>query len=454
MLFQDMNMLLIFYTKRICPYAMGVLLLASCQAEKPSNAENASDGHRVIIHELNEKDLPKGNQVIAFVGATLIDGRGGDPIQNSCVIVRDNTIEAVGKQGDVKIPDGAQIEKVEGLTILPGMFDAHYHNENSATLPAAYVRHGITSVRDPGEWNESYAGVRSSGIPLPRLFLTGPHLNTYPPAYPEDAMIVQDAEEGRLAVEKLYRGGATAIKVYYGLPVGTIQAICTAAHAHGLPVMAHLEISNAVDAINAGLDGIEHVTSFGTVLLPPYDAEQYKQRVLANNDARKRGRYEAWNSFKFENNPVADSLIQFLARKKIFLSPTLAAFEKQPDQGDSIEVQAFKNMLTFVGLAKKGGVPIVLGSHTFVTYAEFGYAFYREMELLQAAGLSNMEIIVAATLENARYFRVDERLGSIEKGKLADLVFVEGDPLKDLQALRNAKKVLLNGAWVPMEEKH
>ncbi|SHG47939.1 Imidazolonepropionase [Chryseolinea serpens] len=443
-----MNTLLI-NMKRIRPYAIAVLLLASCQAPKPSTSENAGDEPHVIIHELNENDIPKGNQVIAFVGATLIDGRGGEPIQNSCVIVRDNQIEAVGKQGDVKVPDGAQIENVEGLTILPGMFDAHYHNENSATLPAVYLRHGITSVRDPGEWNESYAGVRSSGMPLPRLFLTGPHLNTYPPAYPEDAMIVQDAEEGRLAVEKLYHDGATAIKVYYGLPVGTIKAICTAAHAHGLPVMAHLEISNAVDAINAGLDGIEHVTSFGTVLLPPYDAEQYKQRVLADNDARKRGRYDVWNSFKFENNPVADSLIQFLARKKIFLSPTLAAFEKQPDHGDSIEVHAFKNMLTFVGLAKKGGVPIVLGSHTFVTYAEFGYAFYREMELLHDAGLSNMEIIVAATLENARYFRVDERLGSIEKGKLADLVFVEGDPLKDLHVLRDAKKVMLNGAWVP-----
>jgi imidazolonepropionase-like amidohydrolase len=454
MLFQDMNTLLIFNTKRICPYAMGVLLLASCQGEKPYNGENAGDGHRVIIHEWNEKDIPKGNQVIAFVGATLIDGRGGVPIQNSCVIVRNDKIEAVGKQGEVKIPDGAQIEKAEGLTILPGMFDAHYHNENSATLPAVYLRHGITSVRDPGEWNESYAGVRSSGMPLPRLFLTGPHLNTYPPAYPEDALIVQDAEEGRLAVEKLYREGATAIKVYYGLPVGTIKAICTAAHAHGLPVMAHLEISNAVDAINAGLDGIEHVTSFGTVLLPPYEAEQYKQRVLADNDARKRGRYEVWHSLTFENNPVADSLIQFLARKKIFLSPTLAAFEKQTGHGDSIEVQGFKNMLTFVGLAKKGGVPIVLGSHTFVAYAEFGYAFYREMELLHEAGLSNMEIIVAATLENARYFRVDEKLGSIEKGKLADLVFVEGDPLKDLHALHNAKKVMLNGAWVPAEEKH
>lgn len=406
---------------------------------------------RTILHELNENQIPAGNKLIALVGATLIDGTGNEAVENSCIVIRNNKIDAVGKNGQLKIPSDAEVVDVKGLTIIPGIFDAHYHNEDSPTLPGVYLRHGITSVRDPGEWIESYAAVRSTGEILPRLFLTGPHLNTYPPAYPEDAMIVQDPEEGRLAVDRLYKQGATAIKVYYGLPVGTIKEICKTAHAYGLPVMAHLEISNAVDAINAGLDGIEHVTSFGTVLLSPYEAEKYKQRVLADNNARKRGRYEVWNSLSFENNAVADSLVRFLADKKIFLSPTLAAFERQYDQGDSIDVNGFKNMLKFVGLAKKGGVRIVLGSHTYVAYAEFGYAYFREMQLLKEAGLTNMEIIVAATLEDARYFRVEERLGSIEPGKLADLVILEGNPLLELKAILNVKRVMLNGAFVRVE---
>jgi len=428
-------------------------ILISCNPGNNSDNEVSDTKSKVIIHELNERELPKGDHVIAFVGATLIDGNGGEPIQNACVVVRNDKIEFAGKQEEGKIPKDAEVLNVPGLTMLPGLIDAHFHNEDSEDLPGLFLSHGVTSTRDPGEWIESYDRLRSAGKPIPRLFLAGPHINTYPPAYPEDAIIVQDAEEGRLAVNKLAGQGATVIKVYFGLPVGIIKEVCKAAHLHGLPVTAHLEITNATDAINAGLDGIEHVTSFGTVLLPAREAEKYKLRILADNDARKRGRYEVWNSLALENNSVADSLIKFLSDKKTYVTPTLAAFEKQADKGDSIEVNGFRNMVKFVGQAKKGGVRIVVGSHSWVPYAEKGFAFFREMELLQQAGLTTMEIIVAATMENARFFRIDERLGSIEKGKLADIIFVEGDPLKDIKAMRNIQRVMLNGVWISMEKK-
>ena len=110
-------------------------------------------------------------------------------------------------------------------------------------------------------------------------------------------------------------------------------------------------------------------------------------------------------------------------------------------------------MLKFTGQAKKGGVRIVVGSHSWAPYAETRFAYFREMELLQQAGLSMMEIIVAATMENARFFRIDERLGSIEKGKLADIIFVEGDPLKDIKAMLNIRRVMLNGVWISMDKK-
>jgi imidazolonepropionase-like amidohydrolase len=105
-------------------------------------------------------------------------------------------------------------------------------------------------------------------------------------------------------------------------------------------------------------------------------------------------------------------------------------------------------MMKFVGRARDGGVRIVAGSHSYVPYASLGHAYHREMELLAEAGLTPMEVIVAATIENARFFRIDERLGSIEAGKLADLVLIEGDPLKDIRTMRQVKRVMLNGAWV------
>jgi imidazolonepropionase-like amidohydrolase len=412
--------------------------------------ENQSPGPQpdVIIHELNENEIAKGEKIIALVGATLIDGNGGEPVQNSLVVIRNERIESVGKSDELEIPKDAEVVDVKGLTLLPGLIDAHYHNEESLEMAGLFLSHGVTSVRDPGAWIEAYDSLRATGTSIPRLFLTGPHINKYPPAYPRDSYIVQDATEGHLAVEKLVAKGATAIKVYYGLSIGIINEVCRTAHLHGLPVTAHLEITDAKDAIEAGLDGIEHITSFGTCLLPLREAEKYKQKVMGDNDARKRGRYEVWNTLHLENNIKADSLIQFLVNKKTFVSPTLAAFEMQPDKGDSIEVNGFKNMVKFVGMARKGGVRIVVGSHSWVQYAETGYAYFREMELLHEAGLSNMDILQAATIENARFFRIDERLGSVEAGKLADIILVEGNPLQDIKAMRNVKRVMLNGAWI------
>jgi imidazolonepropionase-like amidohydrolase len=433
--------------KKILFQVLCLCCLTSCTSND-NNDKALADSPRRVIHELNENELPDGDKVIALIGGQLIDGNGGQPVVNSCIIVRNNKIDFAGRQGEVAIPSDAEVIEVNGMTVLPGLFDAHYHNENSRDMPSIYLRRGITSVRDPGEWIEMYDSVRLAGLPMPRLFLTGPHLNTFPPAYPEDAIIVLDPEEGRLAVERLAEDGATAIKVYFGLPLGTIKEVCKTAHKFGLAVTAHLEITNAWDAINAGLDGIEHVTSFGPILIPAMEAEQYKLRVLADNDARKRGRYEVWNRIDVESNKVVDSLCRFLAEKKIFLSPTLAAFEKRSDKADSVEVNAFRNMLAFIGRAKRAGVRMVVGSHTYVAYAENGYAYFRELELLHEAGLTPMEILVAATMENARYFRVDERLGSIEKGKLADIVVIGGDPLKDIKVMRNVRRVMINGVWV------
>ena len=421
-----------------------LIILFSCDTGDKSPDTNS----KIVIRELNEKEIPRGDKVIALVGATLIDGNGGEPVQNSCIVVRNDRIEFVGKDGDIDIPKEAEIIDVKGLTLLPGLIDAHYHNEDSDEMASLFLSHGVTSVRDPGEWIESYDGIRASGKAIPRLFLAGPHIDTYPPAYPLDAYIVKDAEEARLAVDQFARQGATVIKVYYRLSIGMIVEICNTAHRYGLPVTAHLEITNARDAIEAGVDGIEHITSFGTCLLPMRDAEKYKQLVMADNNARRRGRYEVWNSLNLENNIAADSLIQFLSDKKTFVSPTLAVFERQSDKGDSIEVNGFSNMMKFVGKAKRGGVRIVVGSHSYVPYAEPGFAYFREMELLQEAGLSNMEVIEAATMENAWFFRIEERLGSIEEGKIADLLLVEGDPLKDIQAMRNVRRVMLNGVWV------
>lgn len=413
-----------------------------------SNTLDIPDQVKKVIYSLNKDEIKQGNKRMAIVGATLIDGNGGEPVPNSMVMVNGNVIDFVGTQGQKDIPSGIEVLDAKGMTLMPGLIDAHYHNGYDTLMAIEYLKRGVTSVRDPGAWMDYYDPVRNTKKEIPRLFLTGPHIDTYPPAHPNNSYLIKDAEEGELAVNRFADKGATAIKVYYGLSIGMIKSICSAAHARGIPVTGHLETTNAADAILAGMDGIEHVTSFGTVLLPGRETEKYKQLIESDNEARERGRYEVWNSLNLEKNREVEPLMQLLADQKTFLSPTLAVFEKQYDKGDSVEVNGFANMVKFVGMAKKKGARIVVGSHTWVPYAPDGYAYYREMELLKEAGLSNMEIIIAATMENARFFRVDKRLGSIEKGKLADLILLSKNPLDDIKSMRTIKKVMLNGVFV------
>jgi imidazolonepropionase-like amidohydrolase len=333
--------------------------------------------------------------------------------------------------------------------VLPGLIDAHFHLDGANDLPALFLSHGVTSVRDPGLWIEVYDSVRSSGADVPRLFLTGPHLDQAPAAYPRDATIVRDEEEVRVAVERALAAGSSAIKVYFRLPLGLLGEAVRIAHAHGIPVTSHLEIVDARDAVRAGVDGVEHVTSFGTALLPAQDAEQYRQAVLADNEARREGRYRIWDAVDLDG-PRTKDLIELLVERQVFVSPTLAVFERRVGDEDATEmhVRAFDQMLAFVGRAKRAGATVVVGSHSIVPHAERGWAFQRELELLVEAGLTPMESIVAATYDNARFFRIADRLGSLERGKEADLILVEGNPAEDIRAMREVRRVMLNGRWI------
>ena len=400
------------------------------------------------LREVNKVAQPPATSVIAIVGARLIDGRGGPVVADSVVVIRGDRIVVVGKQGEVKIPPGAEVINATGLTLLPGLIDSHFHIDGDDPLPALYLSHGVTSLRDPGQWIEAYDAARKASAPVPRLFLCGPHLDSPPPAYPADSFIVRDAEETRLAVNRFVNDGASAIKVYYRLPLALVKVAIETAHARGVPVMGHLEIVDARDAIRAGIDGIEHATSFGTALLPLRDAEKYRQSVLADNNARREGRYQVWNSINL-NTPQAASLFKLIVDHNVVVSPTLAVFERQRGDKDTndIHVHAFKQMEAFVGLANKAGAKIVVGSHSDVPHAKRGWAYQRELELLVESGLTPMQALVAGTMENARYFHIADRLGSIEAGKLADLVLVEGDPSKDIRNMRRIKRVMLNGIW-------
>jgi imidazolonepropionase-like amidohydrolase len=406
------------------------------------------------LREINPPAAPAPSSALAIVGGTLIDGRGGAPVADSVVIVRGDRIAAAGPRASTPVPEGAEVLSAAGLSVLPGLIDAHFHLERDYDLARLVLTHGVTSVRDPGQWIEVFEPIRTSTQPYPRCFVTGGHLDQAPPAHPQDACVVESDDDVRKAVDRFVDGGASAIKVYYRLSLDRIRIACETAKARGVPVTAHLELVDADQAIRAGLSGVEHVTSFGTALADPADADRYRATVSGDNEARRKGRYELWSAFDFERNPRVKPVIELLAREKTFFSVTLAVFERRAGDRKATEadVRGFENMLRFVKLAHEGGAVIVVGSHSSVPKAERGWAYQRELELLVECGLTPLQAIRAGTVDNARFFRQDDRLGSVEAGKAADLLLVQGDPSTDVRQMRQIRRVMLNGSWVAPEK--
>jgi imidazolonepropionase-like amidohydrolase len=288
---------------------------------------------------------------------------------------------------------------------------------------------------------------KENKIPGPRLFLCGPHLDGPNPAYPKDSVVILSPEEARLIVRREVGRGATAIKVYFRLPLESIRAAADEAHRLRVPVTAHLEIVDVRSAVEAGLDGVEHITSLGLALIPPREAEKYRQQVLADNNARREGRYRMWASID-PHSPQAEELARFLAERKVFVDPNLAVFERRPDAADEnseMKVLATKHMKEYVGVLHRAGVRIVAGSHSNVDYAPRGFAYHRELETLVEAGMSPMEVLVAATKTGAQFLGREHDLGTVEEGKLADLLVLDKDPLNDISNTRSISTVIVDG---------
>lgn len=429
-------------------YLSILFVLFSCKED----LQEQGSTQKIEFHpvEVNYDEIPIGVNVIAIVGVSLFDGLGVSSIDNSTVIVRNGLIDEVGLIDDIEIPENAEIIEGDGFTLMPGLVDAHFHYDHVKHFPTKFVRNGVTSVRDPGQWIEAFDFERQTGDPLPRLFLTGPHIDMPPPSWPKDSYMVRDKAEVKEAMDYLISQNVSAIKIYQNLPLGLIKDVSDIAHANGLPVTAHLEITDVRQAVLAGLDGVEHVTSLGTALVSKRRAEEFRQKMMANNKARLSGRLEMWKDIDV-NGKRADSLIKFLEVNQTFLTPTLGPYEYiiEGEKNDSTALIAFQHMSEFIGRCAKANVRIAVGSHgPWVPYAKMGWSYQHEMDLLAKTGMGNGAIMKASTSENAKFLKIDDRLGSIEIGKQADLLLIKGDPVTDIKDMYNIEKVMLNGIWL------
>jgi imidazolonepropionase-like amidohydrolase len=389
----------------------------------------------------------------------VIDGTGAAPMEHARVVIQGDRIARIGPADTVPLAADADRLDLSGRTMVPGLIDLHFHIENDPKLALRQLSHGVTAFRDPGQWNEKFEGLRrliaSEQIHGPRIFTTGPHIDGEHPAYPADSVVARDPEEARRLAERNVQQGAAALKIYFRLPFASAKAVIDVCQARGIPCTAHLEILDARELIASGLHGLEHITSLGTSVLPQVEAEAYRQAVLANNDARRDGRYELFARADLDG-PQAQALYAVLRERKPWIDPTLAVFERRTTgaapgtKPEMVKVMAagFAKMKQLTRRAGLEGARLVMGGHSTVPFAARGEAPWRELELLVESGLSPLEAITAATGTAAGFLYRSDQFGTLRPGLQADLVILRGVPSRDISAIRTVERVMVGGKWV------
>lgn len=398
-------------------------------------------------------DEPKGGFVL--VGGRLFDSTGAAP-RAATVVVQGKTITAVLKPEDRNWPKDATVYDVSGKTVMPGLIDMHSHltflegsdaanifsNANTSGAESVmrglkrlsvYLESGVTSVRDVGSHGDSpfvLKRLQASGeIPGPRIFAAGQlitgigghgDVHAYTAQYPEvpngnpNSMVwlASGPDQWRAAVRMQFSKGADLIKLASEFTQAEVDAAVDEAHSLGLPVTVDAETKYIAMAVKAGVDSVEHPL------------------------------------------PRSDETIALMAKRHIASVPTLVAYRviMRGSGGyfGSTSRRFELNESTIEEMAKKlhrAGVKMAIGLDV-VALAGTGFlpgSYIDELQSFTRIGFSKSEALIAGTRSAAEILHMADRLGTIEPGKLADIIVVDGNPDEDLTTLRKVKTAFVNG---------
>ena len=382
---------------------------------------------------------PVARGTVALVGATLIDGTGRDASPNAVVVVSDGRITAAGPRDRVAIPAGARRIDVTGRTIIPGLWDMHTHLMQMEWGPV-YLAAGVTSARDMGNVLDFILPFRAavdSGVALgPRMPLAGLVDGGGPNAF--GAENATTPEEGRAVVRKYKALGFEQVKLYSLLTPAVVRAIADEAHRLGMTVTGHVPTALTVAAaVDSGMDHIAHLPIRGDA------SSDSVKRLIAH--LRERGTVidptASWGELL--QHAAAEPVANFqpgIANLPPVLAQRIAAMGLATVDSATAHARLART-LAIIGALHAAGVPVVAGTDEGVP----GYSVYREIELYVAAGFTPMEALRAATAVSAEAMGMADRLGTLEVGKLADLVVLDGNPLERIANVRRVSMVMKGG---------
>ncbi len=426
---------------------------------------------------------PAAAETVAIVGGRIIDGTGGAPIVDGVVLIEDDRIKAVGREGEIAIPKSARVVDANGMTVMPGLVDVHVHFDilghadydhwfgtyedrmRTDILPAAaraMLRAGVTSVRDLGSDIDNIFWLRdevdSGRIQGPRTFIAGPFLRKSTTAFVSksyvDTWVIDGPDDAREKVRTLKEMGVDVIKTQdEALTRDELAAIYDEAHSLGLRVASHIYAAEAVrTALEAGLgeyDTIEHIGVDETLA---YDPDIV--RMIVDNKVAMAPTIIALEGLGMiiENPELTDDPRWRRDVPADLYADIRRSYRENDLSKHSIYRRAIEDKAgrfsKLKDLKDKGAI-FAISSDSGTRGNPHHNAMWREMALThEVTGMSSMEVIVAATAINAKILGTDDNIGTLEPGKYADILVVDGDPLTNLSDMRRIRHIFKGGVRV------
>src|SRR5580692_11302311 len=435
---------------------------------------------------------------LAITHVTLIDATGAAPQTDMTIFLTDEQIAAIGRSKSVFIPRKTKTLDGTGKFLLPGLVDMHVHltgageptGSRDFILPLL-LANGITTVRDMGGDLESLIKLRyeieRGQLEAPRIFFAGPYLDGNPPFF-QPSLVVTDSAEATEDVRSLISRGADFIKVQSNLSRDAYFAIAGVCSREHITFVGHVpDHVTASEASDAGQKSIEHLTgvlracsSDEPLLMRKQFAAGPKKATIGQSLNRELGwQRELLQSYsdeqaaaliaKFMRNQTWQVPTLILLRNDAFPTPetdpsrdsrrkyiplqVLANWEKgtkDRDKGATAEEFALRASfmqasLRIVGKMNAAGVPILAGTDTTAPYVFPGSSLHEELALLVQAGLTPMQALQAATRRPAELLGKLQTQGTIQQGKIADLLLLDANPLEDIHNTEKIRAVILRG---------
>ena len=416
----------------------------------------------------------KAQPTIAFTNVSVVDVEKGALQLDQTVLIEGSRVIAAGNARMIRLPRGAHVINGKGKFLMPGLWDMHVHAMPRPHVPELFIANGVTGIRDmyddPPKIRDLRRAIQEHRRIGPRIITSGQILNGafVKNREHEPLTIVRTPEDARRAVRQQIRDGVDFIKVYNDLSRSVFYAIADECKRDGIPFVGHTPDSvTTVEAAAAGQRSIEHLS--GVLLdcsrhptlirwLPDLSSSHNTQKrmldwfdpVRADRLFAAFVRYGTWQcptlsiyqDMVFADNPSlannrTDPNLRWLRLPALPQREKLSELER--DRAMQQEMMAVTTMMF------RAGVRLLAGTDTGYPFFVPGFALHDEIELMVSAGLPVSAVLRIATLAPAQFFGREDELGSVSKGKQADLVLLDADPLQSIRNTRLIRAVVADG---------